>query len=313
MPDLDLNGRLAGLARWARHRAGRAQSGLRQLERRSAPAPAERVTVSLADAYESGWSRAQCLFVLSSGRTGTQTVAGILDTSPHMLAEHEAHPRLVKASFDYHMAGGPTASDRERWLELVLAGRDDLVLNASRRGRIYAETSNRMTYVADLLRDAFPASRFVFLHRHPHQVIVSGQRRGWYHDHPWDFARIVPRADDPVAADWAAMGQVERIAWYWAQVNGDAAEFLSSLPPERRLELRADALFDPSTGAWRGLFELAGVPAPAERSVRAVLGRQLNRQVGGHRATAPAGWSDAQQATVERLVAPVCERLGYSL
>jgi Sulfotransferase family len=308
-----LTDRLIALARWARHRAARGEAGLRRVERRFAPAPADRVTATLADGYASGWARARCLFVLSSGRTGTQTLAAILDASPHLLAHHEVHPRLVKASFDYHMAGGARAADRERWRELVLAARDDLVLNASRRGRIYAETSNRVTYIADLVRDAFPASQFVFLHRAPLEVIVSGQRRGWYQDHPWDFARIVPRSDDPEAERWPSMTRVERIAWYWAAVNGEAADFLETLPAERRLELRADALFDPDSGSWRELFAFLGVPEPPERSIRGVLGRRLNRQVGGHAASPPAEWSENERATVMRLVGPVAERLGYPL
>ena len=172
----------------------------------------------------SGWERAACMFVLSSGRTGTHTVAGILDTSPHIAAHHEAHPRLVKASFDYHMAGGPAADDRDRWLELVLAARDDLVLNASRRGRIYAETSNRLTYLADLLREAFPASRFVFLHRHPFDVIVSGLRRGGITITHGTSPASCPASETRPRSD-GGLTQAERIAWYWARVNERGGQF----------------------------------------------------------------------------------------
>lgn len=264
----------------------------------------------LGEAYARGFTGCPCVFALSTGRVGTKTLTALLALSPRVVSVHEPEPRLVKASFDAYLEG--SKADGEKWRAVVLAARDDLVCEANRKGRVYVETNNRLTYLAGALAAAFPASRFIHLHRHPYEVVRSAMRRGYYQQHNWDFARIRPRPDDPLARDWAGLPPLHKCAWYWAQSNADALAWLETLPPERRLVVRADALFAGDQATLERIFGFVGVEMPPVAWIEGVLGQRINAQRAGH-FPAPSEWSEAERRTVREQVADVAARLGYSL
>jgi hypothetical protein len=267
--------------------------------------------LTLGKAYERRWHGFPCVFALSTGRTGTQTIAGLLALSPKVLAQHEPSPRLVRASYEAFM------DEREGWMDrwrpFALAVRDDFVLEACAEGRIYVESNNRITYMAAAFAEAFPDSRFIFSHRDPFQVIRSGMQRGAYQGGhmAWNFARIHPRSDDPARERWDDYGDLEREAWRWARINGDAKAFFDSLPASRRLELPARTFFSNDMKIYRALFDFVGVACPPEAEIRGVMGKQLNAQA--HFNGQEFEWTDEARALVRPIVGPVAERLGYRI
>lgn len=265
----------------------------------------------LAQAYARSWLDCPCVFVLSTGRVGTKTLTALLALSPHVVATHEPEPRLVKASFDAYMESNSGASE-EKWRAVILAARDDAVCEANRRGKIYVETNNRLTYLAHALAVSFPASRFIHLHRHPYEVVRSAMRRGYYQAHNWDFARIRPRPGEDLAAEWEALSPLEKSAWYWARVNGEAREFLSTLPAARRLDLQADALFAGDETVLKNLFNFVSIDLPARTQLEEVLGQKINAQRKGEFPT-PSEWSEAERVVVRDRVRVVASALGYDI
>ncbi|MGH7963241.1 MAG: sulfotransferase, partial [Candidatus Binatia bacterium] len=231
----------------------------------------------LGQAYVSEWVDCPCVFVLSTGRVGTKTLTALLALSPQVVATHEPRPRLVKASFDAYMEGGDLGHS-EKWRTVVLAARDDAVWEASRRGKIYVETNNRLTYVALALAVIFPASRFIHLHRHPYEFVRSAMRRGYYQGQSWDFARVRPRSWEPLAEQWAALSPLEKSAWGWARINAEAGDFLGTLPEARRLDVRAEGLFAGDEDTLRKLFAFVGGDFPGKGRIKAVLGRNIHAQ-----------------------------------
>lgn len=194
------------------------QDGLFRVRRRidqmlTADPDAERppFVARLSEAYDRGWQGCPCAFVLSTGRAGSKTLTALFALSSRILAEHEPMPRLVRASFEAYLEG-PSIATSDHWRDLVWAARDDLVCEANRKGRIYVETNNRITYLAPVVARCFPESRFVHLHRHPYEVVRSGMRRGYYEGHDWDFARVRPRAAEPLAARWESLPRLEKCA-----------------------------------------------------------------------------------------------------
>ncbi|MEZ4700851.1 MAG: sulfotransferase [Rhodothermales bacterium] len=267
--------------------------------------------LTLGKAYEAQWEGFPCVFALSTGRTGTQTIASMLALSPAVLAQHEPAPRLVRASYEAFM------DEREGWMDrwrpFALAVRDDFVLEACAEGRIYVESNNRITYMAPAFAEAFPASRFIFSHRDPYQVIRSGMQRGAYQggNMAWNFARIHPRTDDPAFAQWESYTNLQREAWRWARINGYAKVFFDTLPEERRLELPARAFFSNDMDIYRSLFAFVGAPLPSEDALRGVMGKQLNAQA--HYNGLDFEWTDALRESVRPIVQPVAESLGYEV
>ncbi len=265
----------------------------------------------LAEAYERGFAGCPCVFVLSTGRVGSQTLTALLALSPAVVAEHEPFPRLVKTSFDAYLEGGDLAAS-ERWRTAVYAARDDLVCEASRRGKIYVETNNRLTYLAPVLAACFPASKFIHLHRHPYEVVRSAMRRGYYQSHNWDFARVRPRPGEELAARWDELPRLEKCGWFWARINEEARAFMRTLPPERALDLRADLLFAGDEPTLRRIFSFVGVDFPPRELVEEVLGQKLNAAQRGS-FPAPSEWSAEDREMVRRQVERVARELGYEL
>lgn len=263
----------------------------------------------LEEAYARGWAGCPCVFVLSTGRVGSQTLTALLALSPDVVSEHEPFPRLVKASFDAYMEEGDIALS-EKWREVVYAARDDLLCEANRRGKIYVESNNRLTYLAPVLAACFPASKFVHLHRHPYDVVRSAMRRGYYESHNWDFARVRPRPGEPLAAEWESLPRLEKCGWFWSRINEETRSFLDALAPERRLDLRADLLFAGDEATLRGIFSFVGVEFPSGEVVEEVLGRKLNAAQRGS-FPVPSDWSESDREAVWGRVAEVARRLGY--
>lgn len=130
----------------------------------------------------------RCVFVFSTGRCGTMTLSRILSQHASIVGLHEHFPRLIRLSGEAH------PDPKGVWARLAIAvARKDLISEVDRRGKIYAETANGLTFFAYAINKVFPCAKFIHLVRHPFAVIDSGIRRGWYAGHPWDEGRIVPR------------------------------------------------------------------------------------------------------------------------
>lgn len=263
----------------------------------------------LAEAYARGWKGCPCVFVLSTGRTGTMTMANLLALSSDIAAVHEPLPTLVKASYDAFMDNDKTDSIHY-WVFLVLSARDDYVFDANLQGKVYVETNNRLTYFADALARAFPDSRFIYLHRNPFEVIYSALRRQWYCGHPWDFARIHPKQNQPLAALWDTLTPLEKNAWYWAEVNGYIMKFFDSLPQWRKFELPSDLLFSADREVLNGLFNFIGVEPLGMDKIQQVLSKKLNAQ---DAIPKQRKWSDSEKEIVIKIVHKVAIQLGYEL
>ncbi|MEM8486126.1 MAG: sulfotransferase [Bacteroidota bacterium] len=301
------------IARQADRKLAQVQGKLRRILEGEAIAYKKANKLTLGKVYgEEGWDNMQCVFMLSTGRTGTQTMANVLKLSAKVLAEHEPRPRLVKSSFDAYMDVG-SEDWMTRWTDFVLAVRDDFVLEANAKGQVYVESNNRLTYVAPAVAAAFPASKFIFSHRDPYQVIQSGMRRGAYAgpNMAWNFARIRPRAGEPFADSWETMAPLAKEAWRWARINQISIDFIETLPAGRGMELPARRLFGGSTEMIREIFDFIGVPCPDMADIQRVMGKKMNAQA--HFNGLSFEWTAADYKLVRPYIASVAEALGYEL
>ena len=268
--------------------------------------------LTLGRAYELEWEGMNCVFALSTGRTGTQTLAAMLRLSPQIEAQHEPAPRLVQSSFDAYMDVAST-DWLERWSAFVLATRDDFVLGANAEGKVYVESNNRLTYLAPAVREAFPASKFIFSHRNPYKVIRSGMQRGAYQGpgKAWNFARIRPRPGEPFYEHWENMESLEKEAWRWAKINKEAKAFFDTLPAERKLELPSSTFFNATDDTYKEIFRFVGVSCPPVDEIHQIMGRKMNAQA--HFNGLSFEWSDERIEKVKPYIAEVAELLGYEV
>jgi hypothetical protein len=278
---------------------------------RSLPQKIVRVPVKIARRLvaNAALPRLQATFVLSTGRVGTDTLAHLLSNVPELVAVHEPKPRLFPESQRAYLEA-PLDDRRAREL-LVLAGvgRAHLWAQCLLRGKRYVETSNRMTYLADILARHMPGARFIFLHRHPAEVVRSAMRRGYYDHHRWDRDRIVPRGDDPAAPLWDAWSPFERSCWYWHAVNALGLQFVER-HADRCFTLRSADLFAREPAALAALGGFLGVELPEE--LAPLLSEPRNAQQKGE-FPPYRDWSAGQRDTLREIAGETAARLGYAL
>ncbi len=252
-----------------------------------------------------------CLFVLSTGRVGTQSLAALLDLSPKIRAHHEPRPKLFGLSrLAYIHEGAPAV--REVLQEAFLAARADLILESFACQYVYAETSPQATFLAPTIWQTCPSARFIHLVRHPASVVRSGMRRKWYQGQADDATRITPRPTDPFYKQWATLSPLEKNIWLWAETNRWILSFLEQLPPERRLFIQSESLFAGDKATIQALFAFAQTPLPAPKSVRTVLAKRLNAQSQGQFPPLEE-WPQEWRQQLQRIAGEVATRLGYTL
>ncbi len=250
---------------------------------------------------------ARCVFVLSTGRTGTRTLSLLLELCPQVAAFHEPRPKLIELSF---------AAMRDVWQRRGDYGQQfweakaQAITEADRDGRIYAETSNRFTYLAPALADVLPRAKFIHLHRHPAEVVRSGMRRGWYVNHPGDRHRLRPAPEDLFHKQWNDLDAFSKCCWYWHAVNQVAIRFVEALAPQRSFQLRFDHLISPDAADRLPLWDFLEVDAPSSSAVEATIQQRANRQRFGHFPPV-ADWSPQQWAVLHGIAGTTMDALGY--
>lgn len=250
-----------------------------------------------------------CVFVLSTGRTGTETLAALCRLSNRVFACHEPTPllyRLSKSAYDQPAGEGV-------WEALAagfLTARDDQLRYALSCGRGYVETSPQGTFLAPAILASIPSVRFLHLVRDPRDVVRSGMRRRWYAGHSMDETRITPRSGSSEAARWGSMTPFQKNVWLWAETNRWILEFCAGLPADRVLCVQAQRLFVGDPEVLRGLFAFIGSPMPTQRRIQRVLGKVLNGQRNGSFPSV-ADWTSGMQRDLIDLAGGTAERLGF--
>ncbi len=253
------------------------------------------------------WRDTSSLFVLSTGRTGTKTLTHILALSDQIDAFHEPYPRLME---ERKYARTEIYDNPNKYKKIFSDSRSLYLWNSYRNGKFYAETSARLTFFAPVIYDILPNSKFLYIHRHPAEVVRSGMRRGWYVDHPADYARIVPVKGEYAFEHWATWTPFEKICWYWDAYNRFALGFVDSVLSDRVIQVRADEIF--SGRSVDCIFDLIKLRKPDDDLIHAELSKKHNIQKG---ASFPVfeDWTEEMKQTLYRHAGETMQRLGYNV
>ena len=251
--------------------------------------------------------RVRCLFVLSTGRVGTTSLTSILSLSPGIHAVHEPAPMFNDETRDAYME--PARNGSWPVAKQYSANRAPVLLRCVMQDRLYAETSNRLTYIAADLAGEFPLAKFVHLHRNPADVVRSCMRRGYYEHHVGDQYRIRPIATDRYYADWPNWNTFQKSCWYWQAVNQVCLTQLAAIGKERTMTIGFDELLAGSQTS-EALFAWLGIKPPDSRAITEVLKVPENSQRQG---TFPKwnDWTELQKQTLKDITLPVAQTLGY--
>jgi hypothetical protein len=252
-----------------------------------------------------------CVFALSTGRTGTATLASLLGLATNVSVYHEPLPRLFglsRYSYLYQNLGDQRIETVLKEALLVARGPAlDLALSCHKG---YVETSPQGTFLAPLMEALIPEVRFIHVIRDPRDVVRSGMRRKWFAGNPNDVTRIVPRQGTDMDKAWHSLDAFEKNLWLWAETNNWIADFLQNVPQDRRLTLRAEDIFSSTESTIAPLFAFLHSPLPSKQSVNRIMSRKLNAQKSGA-FVAPSDWSEEMLAKLRVFAGPTAERFGY--
>ena len=249
---------------------------------------------------------ASCVFFLSTGRTGTQTLMHLFNLSEHIEAFHEPRPQLM---LERKMARVEIAKNPKKYRRIFEQSRGVKLLSSRLRSKIYVETSARLTFFAPVISELMPNAKFIYTHRNPSEVIRSGMRRGWYVNHPADYARIVPANNNENFLEWEEWDPFKKICWYWNTYNKFSLDFIATIPQSRVLVLNSADIFSGNVG--KELFHFLDLESPSQEQINHVLNKKYNAQKKSHFASYRE-WDENMKNTLYEMAGDVMKRLGYA-
>jgi len=252
-----------------------------------------------------------CIFVLSTGRVGTETLDALLGLSEHIFSYHEPAPTLYKLSkLSYQYANEPLA--QEILQQAFLTSRIDLLKHSLKCQRGYVETSPQVTFLAPIILEAIPNARFIHLTRNPYSVVRSGMRRNWFNGHPNDETRIIPNPSSHHAIQWKGYTPFQKNAWLWSETNRWILEFSSKIPSKDILMLHSEDVFSMKQDTMKKLYNFVGTSLPATYKIKKVIQKKMNVQKTGEFPGSKL-WSPEQKVELMNLTSEIAKKMGYDL
>ncbi len=182
------------------------------------------------------------VFFLSTGRCGTAWISHVLESKNDLKIYHHPEPVMRsqgKVAYEMSLKRQDRNSTELMLLkEMFLAGREELLMNCARGNKRPIFTDSRSTFFAYEMLELFPNAKFVFIHRHPGEVVRSGIRRSWYKaEQQSELNRIVPLKGEAYYDEWSGLCDIEKISWLWRETNVFIENFSKSIPKENFYEI----------------------------------------------------------------------------
>lgn len=198
-------------------------------------------------------------FIVSTGRSGSTTLAEVLNGHPKCRCEHEPRHNMIRISTDF-MHGKITPDDVCREISANF-----IDCSVYPRSLVCGESDHKYGNLIPYLAKLMPDARFVWLIRDAEKVVASAVGRGWFDDYEYGYAEkpIRPEFTERKWAEfrgcghlagafsedeWRQMSMFERNCWYWRFWNDRIEADLKALPPDRwrfvQLETLAESIQD---------------------------------------------------------------------
>lgn len=209
------------------------------------------------------------VFILNTGRSGSQFLQNVFQLSSHCVAYHEAFPNLMYLSnFAYQ-----NVSNDELLKYIFLSARLEMMLEACVQQKIFVETNHCLTFYAYQIAHLMKNAKFVHIIRHPASFVRSGIMKGWHkNDTIWETGRV--KLND--AERWENMNQIERLSWTWNATHQFIEDFKKTISVERIHSLKIEDLIK-DTDKVKQLIQFAGGDAIEEASIKKIQSKKVNQ------------------------------------
>ena len=187
------------------------------------------------------------IFILSTGRSGSQMIAKTLNLHPKVCALHEPPPHLNTEAY----IRWSTPLKKELILRKIRKKRDRLINQITEGGLVYVESSHYLSMLIDELYEFFPDAKFIHLYRHPIPFVESVLKRSWYksprHFLSSTFKRFVRRKflkdvggsfeDHRLKPPPKYKTRTEKIAWLYCEINEAIISKFQAIPAEKKFSI----------------------------------------------------------------------------
>lgn len=213
-------------------------------------------------------SGAAPVFIVSSGRSGTRALESALSLCDQVTTHHEYMVNIIQpVAVQYWM----NLTDRNEALKILGATYGAALKYA--QTPLWIDSSNKASWVIDLLAELFPNARFVHLVRDGRKVVSS-----YFHkpgDECYDdrstgiLAKYaegrgahrlltppppekkywwpIPSGHHPEAGAFKSYDQFERITFHWAEINRTIIRSLDHVPAARHMRVYLEDIVSDQT------------------------------------------------------------------
>ena len=229
-------------------------------------------------------------FILTTGRSGSKSIASYLSSSPEIVCRHEPEPVLIEEASEYFYGNFP----HEKMVELLRSTRQPEI-----EGRQYGESNQKLSFIIPAAIEAFPQLKFIWLIRDGRDVVNSTHSIGWYDNSllqgsMWQEHLIDGvKSGDVSEEDWSAMDSFEKCCWYWSFTNNVIKNNLAQMDKSRWMVIRLEDI------KYDDVFRFLSVP-PCRKKVPWINKKRRLKESSGWRS-----WDDRQKHVFEKVCGPL--------
>lgn len=217
----------------------------------------------------------QIVFILSTGRSGSNAIAKLLDQHPDAECFHDSFPHIYSYAADVLYG--------RRTLEEVKSNMYSLYNSCDvGRFKVHGQSEQKLSALIPILAELFPKAKFIWLIRKADSFINSSYLRGWFANSEFGYPEpnpmeFYPKENTPSLFDarhrvngfkcgavsseeWEAMTAFERNCWYWSYWNQKIETELSKIGADRSIMVRLNEL----SIKTKEIFEFVGLQKTEE-------------------------------------------------
>jgi acetyltransferase-like isoleucine patch superfamily enzyme len=187
-------------------------------------------------------------FVLSTGRSGTKSVAEMLSNHPDVICLHEPRRQLIRLSSEL-------AHGTEDYHDILQEIQDIFTYSYVDKNIVYGESDQKYFNLVPIINELLPGCKFIWLIRNGKDFVASAYARGWYSTEQTinmnPGGRIMERyyfyrlngdkcSDYNLLKPWKSLSPFEKNCWYWNYVNASIEKDLLKLSNEIWIKIKIE-------------------------------------------------------------------------
>lgn len=221
---------------------------------------------------ENIYNKAECYFVLTTGRTGTLLLTNAFELSNSLDVHHVPFPELAHANNYFYQKG---QIEFDAYCKVAQFTRYELIQEAYFKNKAFVETNCKITFLAPHIKNVFKRARFIHLVRNPVSFAKSAIARGYYQNAKSDLGHIIPYKEQDLKK-WNDYSLYEKAAWNWEVTNQFIENFKADLSKNDIITIKSEDLYK-DVNVVQGLFDFMGKECPNEATLKKTISNKFNK------------------------------------